>query len=169
MNLGEIVKVVGLRGELKLRLAPDFWEAALGSRKLVLEDATGKSRPVEVVSARAHGTATRVVRLRGIEDRDAASACVGARLVLPEGVLDVPLPEALRPFQVRGMRVETVRREAVGIVEDVLQMPAQDILVVRAGERQHWIPFVEALVPEVDLEGGVVRIDPPPGLLEIEP
>ena len=30
------------------------------------------------------------------------------------------------------------------------------------------IPFVAAIVPEVDLAGGVVRIDPPPGLLDPE-
>jgi len=28
------------------------------------------------------------------------------------------------------------------------------------------VPFVKAIVPEVDVQGGVVVIDPPPGLLD---
>lgn len=160
---------MGLRGELKLRLTPDYWDGALESRNLVLEAAGGAARPAAVLGARPHGVAARVLRLAGIDDRDAASACVGAWLVLPEGEWDVPPPEALRPFQLRGLRVELLDGRSVGEVEDLLPMPAQDLLVVRAGSRRHWIPFVEPLVPVVDLETGVVRIDPPPGLLEIEP
>jgi 16S rRNA processing protein RimM len=31
------------------------------------------------------------------------------------------------------------------------------------------VPFVRAIVPTVDLAGGVVTLDPPPGLLEEPP
>ena len=45
---------------------------------------------------------------------------------------------------------------------------AQDLLVVTlAAGGQALVPFVEAIVPEVDLEAGRVVIDPPPGLLEL--
>ena len=30
-----------------------------------------------------------------------------------------------------------------------------------------WIPFVEAIVPQVELEQGWIGITPPPGLLEL--
>jgi 16S rRNA processing protein RimM len=46
--------------------------------------------------------------------------------------------------------------------------PAQDLLVVSldAGG-DAYLPFVEAIVPEVDVERGRVVVDPPPGLLEL--
>ena len=46
--------------------------------------------------------------------------------------------------------------------------PAQDLLVVAldAGG-DAYLPFVEAIVPEVDVEGGRVVVDPPEGLLEL--
>lgn len=44
---------------------------------------------------------------------------------------------------------------------------AQDLLVIRtlAGE-DRLVPFVTAIVPEVDLKGGRLVLDAPPGLLE---
>jgi 16S rRNA processing protein RimM len=45
---------------------------------------------------------------------------------------------------------------------------AQDLLVVRLSSGgEALVPFVEAIVPEVDVEGGRVVLNPPPGLLEL--
>jgi 16S rRNA processing protein RimM len=57
----------------------------------------------------------------------------------------------------------------VGTVADV-RHHGQDLLVIAGdGPRQGaeiLVPFVAALVPEVDVPGGRLVIDPPPGLLE---
>ena len=46
--------------------------------------------------------------------------------------------------------------------------PAQDRLVVRLTDgAEALVPFVEAIVPTVDIDGGVVVIDAPPGLLDL--
>jgi len=45
----------------------------------------------------------------------------------------------------------------------------QDLLVVRRADDsggECLVPFVTAIVPEVDVRAGVVVIDPPPGLLD---
>jgi len=67
-----------------------------------------------------------------------------------------------------GLAVRTVAGEHVGTVADVLHH-GQDLLVVdgagrRSGE-EILVPFVAAIVPEVDLAGGFLVVDPPPGLL----
>jgi 16S rRNA processing protein RimM len=51
------------------------------------------------------------------------------------------------------------------VVTDVLHY-GQDLLVVRRAEGECLVPFVKAIVPEVDIEAGLVVIDPPPGLLD---
>jgi 16S rRNA processing protein RimM len=52
------------------------------------------------------------------------------------------------------------------VVSDVLHH-GQDLLVIqRAGEAECLVPFVKAIVPEVDVAAGVLVIDPPPGLLD---
>ena len=51
-------------------------------------------------------------------------------------------------------------------VVDLMDMPAQDLLIVREPSgRRSMIPFVEDFVPEVDVEGGRVVVTPPFGLL----
>lgn len=67
-----------------------------------------------------------------------------------------------------GLEVVTTSGEKVGEVAGLMNRPVQDLLVVRltSGE-EALVPFVEAIVPEVDPEQGRVVIDPPPGLLDL--
>ena len=157
---------MGLRGEITLRPAADFWAGALESEHLVLVRGAGE-QAATVDGQRPHGAAAAVLKLRGIDDRTAAEKLVGMELVLPTTALDVALPEKWRPFQLRGLRVETVQGELVGEVCDVEALPAQDLLVVRGPRGEHRVPLVPAIVPDIDLEAGLVRIDPPAGLLEL--
>ncbi len=82
---------------------------------------------------------------------------------------DLADPDEFRDHQLIGLTVLTTAGEQVGEVRDVLHY-GQDLLVVagsgkRAGT-EIMIPFVSAIVPEVDLAGRQLRIDPPPGLLD---
>jgi 16S rRNA processing protein RimM len=62
--------------------------------------------------------------------------------------------------------VRTVAGEPVGELAEVLHLPGQDVLAVRRPDGSEvLVPFVAAMVPTVDLDGGVVLVDPPPGLL----
>jgi 16S rRNA processing protein RimM len=54
----------------------------------------------------------------------------------------------------------------VGVIERLEHLPAQDLLVVRAGDREVLVPFVRAIVPEVDVERRRVVVTPPDGLFE---
>jgi 16S rRNA processing protein RimM len=80
-------------------------------------------------------------------------------------------PDEFRDHELIGLSVRTSAGDPVGVVADVLHY-GQDLLVVRqdgdqdggkAGE--YLVPFVKAIVPEIDVSAGVLVIDPPPGLL----
>jgi 16S rRNA processing protein RimM len=76
-------------------------------------------------------------------------------------------PDEFRDHELIGLSVRTVAGEPVGEVSDVLHH-GQDLLVVRsaASGEEYLVPFVTPLVPEVDLDAGVLVINPPPGLLD---
>ena len=62
----------------------------------------------------------------------------------------------------------TTTGTVLGEVEEVAHPPGPDLLVIRAATgAQLLVPFVRAIVPEVDVVGGRVVIDPPEGLLEL--
>jgi 16S rRNA processing protein RimM len=56
----------------------------------------------------------------------------------------------------------------VGKVAALNTMPVQDLLVVETPDgKEILIPFVEQIVPEVNIEEGFVLLTPPDGLFEI--
>ena len=64
--------------------------------------------------------------------------------------------------------MQTCVGDPVGVVTDVRHY-GQDLLVVRRQDGpggECLVPFVKAIVPEVDLRAGFLVIDPPPGLLD---
>ena len=109
-----------------------------------------------------------LLRLEGVEDRTAAE---GLRdVVLVVDVADDERPEDPEEFydhQLAGLRAVTLAGDEVGVVVEVLHLPAQDVLAVRRPDgREALVPFVAEIVPEVDLAGGRVLLDPPGGLLD---
>ena len=121
---------------------------------------------VTVASARWH-SGQLLVAFGGITDRTAAGELTGSWLSVDSGQLpEVADPDEFRDHELIGLSVRTTAGDPVGVVTDVLH-PGQDLLVVRRGEDEEClVPFVRAIVPEVDLTAGVLVIDPPPGLLD---
>ena len=125
-----------------------------------------------MASARWH-SGQLLVGFAGITDRTAASELTGSWLSVDSSQLPaVSGPDEFRDHELIGLSVRTPAGEAVGVVTDVLHH-GQDMLVVQrpahdgpAGQ-EHLVPFVKAIVPEVDVAAGVVVIDPPPGLLDL--
>jgi 16S rRNA processing protein RimM len=111
-----------------------------------------------------------LVRFEGIGDRTAAAE-LGGTWLLADSATFAALddPDVFRDGDLVGLCVRTVDGTVVGTVTDVLHH-GQDILTIApsAGAGQILVPFVKAIVPEVDLPGGVVVIDPPEGLLNLE-
>ncbi len=110
------------------------------------------------------------MKFAGFTDRNEVDSLRGVLLLVDSAELeDVDDPDEFRDHQLIGLTVRTVGGEDFGEVTDVLHY-GQDLLVVagrgaRAGA-DIMIPFVSAIVPVVDLEAGLIRVDPPPGLLD---
>jgi 16S rRNA processing protein RimM len=69
--------------------------------------------------------------------------------------------------QLIGLRVEDTEGFELGQVRRISHVGG-DLLVIRRNDgRELLVPFVSAIVPEVDLAAGKVVVDPPPGLLEL--
>lgn len=138
---------------------------AKGSR---LDTDPAGAGPLTVAGTRWH-SGELLVRFEGIADRDAAGELRGTWLLVDSATIAPPEdPDEFLDTDLIGLSVRTLDGTAVGIVGDVLH-PAQDILVVKTPDaREVMIPFVKAIVPEVDLKSGVVTIDPPEGLLNLE-
>jgi 16S rRNA processing protein RimM len=167
--VGRIGRPHGVRGEVVVGVRTDDPEArfAVGTR---LEAGQARIGPLTVAAARWQ-SGELIVRFKGVADRTAAGELTGTWLSVDSGTLG-PLedPDEFRDHELIDLTVRTVGGEVVGVVTDVLHH-GQDLLAISpaapsaAGAREILVPFVKAIVTEVDVRGGVLVIDPPPGLL----
>ncbi len=168
--VGRVGRPHGLRGEVTVEVRTDDpgQRFAAGSTLATMPPERG---PLTVAASHWH-SGRLLVRFERCDDREAAEALRGTKLVIESDQL-VPLadPAEYYDHDLIGLRVLTVSGEQVGTVADVLHH-GQDLLVIdgtgaRSGA-QILVPFVEAIVPEVNAAAGTVVIDPPPGLLDPE-
>jgi len=130
---------------------------------------TGVPRALTVRSTRVHNGVW-LVGFEEIPDRTGAESLRGTRLVVDAA--DV-LPAAdeddvFTEEQLRGLAVVDPAGTVLGEVGGLELGAAQDRLVILLPDgREAQVPFVAALVPEVDLEAGRVVVDAPPGLLDL--
>ncbi len=169
LRVGRLVKAHGLKGALKLELYTDDPAGRF---------APGASFTLQVPESSAwHGKTLTVREFRwmnthpvaffeGVDDRDAAEGLVKAILWIDADASAQPTEDdAWYDHQLVGLDV--VREgSVVGTIVRVEHLPAQDLLIVKAGENEIMVPFVAAIVPEVDVPAGRVTVTPPPGLFE---
>jgi 16S rRNA processing protein RimM len=175
--VGRIGRPHGIRGEVVIGVRTDepdlrFAVGATLDARSTSDDAgpengAGGER-LTVASVRWH-SGQLLVAFAGITDRTAASELTGSWLSGDSSQLpDTGDPDEFRDYELIGLSVRTCAGDPVGVVTDVLHY-GQDLLVVRRQDEpggDALVPFVKAIVPEVDLRAGVVVIDPPPGLLD---
>ena len=127
-------------------------------------------RVLTVRSTRVHNGVW-LVAFAEIPDRTGAESLRGTRLVVDAGdVLPVvDEDDVFTEEQLRGLEAGRPRAESYSATDGGLELgAAQDRLVILLPDgREAQVPFVAALVPEVDLEGGRVVVDAPPGLLDL--
>ncbi|MEW2358480.1 ribosome maturation factor RimM [Spirillospora sp. NPDC029432] len=161
--VGRIGRPHGIRGELTIDVRtddPDLRFAA--GAELATEPAA--AGPLTVERTRMH-SGRLLVRFTGVGDRDAAEELRGTWLVVdPEDIPASDDPDEFHDQELVGLTVVTVDGTEIGAVAEI-RHTGQDLLVIRrAAGGEALVPFVAALVPEVDVPGGRLVIDPPPGL-----
>ena len=175
--VGRVGRPHGIRGEVVIGVRTDEPDlrfavgATVDARSSPDDDVPGDDsagQPLRVASARWH-SGQLLVAFAGITDRTAASGLTGSWLSVDSSQLpDLGGPDEFRDHQLIGLSVRTCAGDPVGVIIDVLHY-GQDLLVVRRAVGpgdECLVPFVKAIVPEVDVRAGVVVIDPPPGLLD---
>jgi 16S rRNA processing protein RimM len=167
--IGRVGKPHGLRGEVTVELRTDEPERRFAVGTTVrAERPRGATSPwpeLTVTAIRWHQT-TLLVRFEEIADRTAAESARGTLLHATVAADESPDdPEEFYDHQLVGLAAEDVDGRALGEVTGVLH-GAQDILRIHSADgRDTLVPFVAALVPEVDVVGGRVVVADRPGLV----
>ncbi len=167
--VGRIGKPHGLRGEVTVDVRTDEPERRfVAGTTLAAEPPRGSASgftSLAIETLRWHQT-TLLVKFAELSDRTDAEGARGTLLLAHLDPEEAPEdPEEFYDHQLVGLRVEDPDGAVIGEVTGVLH-GAQDLLQVRATDgRPTLVPFVAALVPEVDVAGGRVVVADRPGLV----
>ena len=148
----------GLRGEVILDVRSDDPEVLVPGASLEI---AGRGAALTVRSVRVHKDRV-LASFEECASREDAEALRGARLLVEEHEEE----DAWYPHQLKGLAARTPGGEDLGTVTGLTPGAAQDLLLVKTPAGTVMVPFVTQLVPTVDVEGGVVIIDAPPGLFD---
>lgn len=178
-RIGRVARPHGLKGDVVLQLFRRRGFGAHGedhrlqrldppwSAEVERED--GRVDEVQVTHARWLDPIRLILRLRGVADRTAAEGLVGVYFdahpdQLPEWIAD-PVDAC---FEARAVHAES--GEALGEVVAIRDNGAQALLEIELVDGAlALVPFVAEMVVEVgvDEKGRFVRVQPLPGLLEV--
>jgi 16S rRNA processing protein RimM len=170
--VGFVSKPHGIRGEVYVQPLTDHPEGIFAPGVVLFPGAEdGRSPDVDAPPLRVEAARPMkrglLVRFGGMRTRNDAEELRGTYLLSPVEDL-APLGEGeVFYHDLLGLEVETVGGGRVGTVREVFEQSPSDLLEVRTPRGTLLIPFVRAVVVEVDLDGGRLVVDPPDGLLEL--
>ncbi len=164
VSLGKVVRSQGRDGRVKLRLTEKGPSGFDGATAYIRRADGFEAFAIEALTLdrNAH-----FLKLKGIDTLAAADALVGCEVLVPEAGFRRIGRDRFYDFQVLGSRVITREGTEVGDVMAVLEAGGPLLLVVGRRDEEIYVPFTEAICVRVDPEAGVIVIDPPDGLLEL--
>lgn len=165
-DVGEIVGVFGIRGELKVRPRTDFAERFAPGSAIYLGE---RHERRVITSSRAHG-AQFVIGLEGCSTANDAERLRGQPLTIPSAELTALTAGQFYQHDIIGLRVERMDGKALGVITDIIPGGANDLYAVRdpVSGQERLLPAVKEFIREVDLAKRVMRVEPIPGLFDEE-
>ncbi len=162
--VGRVGRPHGLRGEVTIAVSTDDPDDRFAPGAVLGTEPADRG-PLTVAARRRVGGLL-LLRFVGVDGRDAAEALRGTLLNVSAGTLPDPGdPDEFYDHQLIGLRVRDPAGRELGTVVQVWHPPAAPVLLVRRPDgSDEAVPFVRALVPTVDLAGGLLVVEPPDGM-----
>jgi 16S rRNA processing protein RimM len=164
--VGRIGHAHGVKGEVSVEVRTDDPDRRYATGSVLATDPPDLG-PLTVEGVRAHHGRL-LVRFAGIGDRNAAETLRGILLVVDAATAGETEDGEWWDHDLVGLTAVTTDGRTLGAVTDVVHVPGAPLLAIVDEEaRELLVPFVASIVPEVDVAGGRLVVDPPPGLLDL--
>ncbi len=164
-EVAELGKPHGIRGEITALLRGVSGDELVAIETLRIRRSDETEAPVRVIRGRPKGTGW-ILQLDCAGDRSGAEALRGAVILAPRS--DLPELEAGEWWvdDLVGLDVVSDEGESLGRLDEVLELPANDVYVVRSDRGEVLLPAIEDVIVEVDLEKKRMTVHLLPGLIE---
>lgn len=156
--MGRIVAAQGLLGWVKVQTFSEHLDALIDYDTWQVGNDNHPWREVKVLECKTH-TKVLVAKLEGISDRTTAENCKGLLIAVPRSSLPKQGADEYYWSDLIGMSVINLEGEQLGVVDNMLDMGANDIICVRGDKGEILIPFLAHVVQDVSLDEKLIRVD----------
>ena len=153
IEAGAIARPHGIKGEVVVDLARDLVEVVTESLELRATGRRGGERMLTVARARGRKD-RRIVQFQGVSTVEDAEALRGWSLWLTREQIGPLAEDRWFVTDIVGIDVYTDEDEYLGKLAEVMHMPANDVYVVRKGEKEILLPVIDDVVRSVDIDSG---------------
>ena len=167
IQIGFTRKSHGIAGEIKVVVEPDYEDIFLEADRVFLE-IRGKKMPYFLASIRGKGDL--IVHFEDIANREEAITIQSKPIFLPANEVPETLMTAefgLEFSHLEGYTMLDQEGQVIGIIEEVLEMPQQEMALINYNSREVLIPLNEALIISENETKKEVTVEIPDGLLDL--
>lgn len=162
--VGKVSGVHGVKGWVKLFSWTQPKENITAYNPLWLEDRSGHWRVLNVLEAKPQGR-TIVAKFEDLDDRDEAALLIGKHVAIQADQLPI-LEEGWYWSELIGLEVVSTKGQSLGVVTDMQETGANDVMVLGEGVNELLVPFVTGpIVKEVNVSAGRIQVDWDPEFL----
>jgi 16S rRNA processing protein RimM len=163
--LGKIIKPHGIRGEVKVRLYNCDSET-LKMGQSVWVKSQGNDPIIYVIEKLNLQSDKSRLKFKNVNDRNSAELLRDFTLSVCRDEFPETVDEEFYLVDLIGFNVIDQAGKKVGKVSDIIENPANDILMILDGDKEHLIPMVDDFVTLFDFEKKQVTINLIDGLID---
>ena len=170
--VGLITSCHGIKGQLKVKSLTDFEERFIKPGMRWVQKENEPPLEIKLTSGfRQPGRETFIISLEGINSRNDAEQLKKFKILVKTDNLPRLQKEEFHLLELINLQVKTLENDKLKIIGKVLDLENEknNLLVIQLfkNQKEVLIPFVEEIVPIVDIKNNFLIINPPKGLLEL--
>lgn len=161
ITIGRITAPWGARGEVKVQIETDYPQRFSPGEPVFVD-----GQPMAIADVSWH-RGRPLVKFSTVASAPDARKLQGKSIEIPRSQAQ-PLPEGhYYHFQLIGLEVRTISGETLGKIREIIAGQSNDVYVIQGTKGDILIPAIKDVVRSVDLERGLMKIEPIAGLLEL--
>lgn len=165
VRIGIVGRAHGVRGLVKVKPVTDSPQRFKDLSSVIVESPQGTRQQLKISHVFVHHNEVRL-GFEEIGNREEAEELTGSSLNIPIDDVRPLEKDAYYGFEVIGFQVSTVSGRFLGRVEEVMDLPANAVLIVRHEGKEYLIPSIKDVIKEIDKALGKITIEPVEGLLD---
>lgn len=156
--MGRVASAFGIKGWVKIQPFSEYVDSLTAYKAWYLGYENGPWREVTVAQCEVHDK-TLAAQFADCPDRTAAEKLKGLLIAVPRSSLPEEDEGEYYWADLIGMSVINAEDVVLGVVAELLETGANDVLIVRGNGPDVLIPFLNSVIGEVDMAARTIRVN----------